>query len=335
MSWNVLFVLLVGVVVLILLSPVFKSTWPFSTFYRNVFQPFIADDQKYRWKFHLVPIFYTLIYLYLVYTYHTRVEWLVRSELFLCERILVVPIITLAPIACGILVMVTKAEDSYHHKPGSTEKYPYDYLLYYPVVKCSTCHIIKPARSKHCSICNRCILVADHHCIWVNNCIGKGNYLQFYLFLISNIFSLLYAFLRLWCISLNSKTALPRAVLTLTILCGCFTIICIIFTYLQLTIVREGMTTNEQDKWYTIQEYMREGKLVRSLNDNCQSWFLKLTEDDTTKLTQDQHATFYSTNAYDHKQYNLAHYITIKDASEISNIYDKGTFLANFTDLIQ
>ncbi|CAI6432487.1 AAC_HP2_G0009670.mRNA.1.CDS.1 [Saccharomyces cerevisiae] len=336
MSWNLLFVLLIGFVVLILLSPVFKSAWPFSTFYRNVFQPFLVDDQKYRWKFHLVPLFYTSIYLYLVYTYHRRVESTIKNELFLLERILIVPIIILPPVALGILAMVSRAEDSKDHKSGSTEEYPYDYLLYYPAIKCSTCRIVKPARSKHCSICNRCVLVADHHCIWINNCIGKGNYLQFYLFLISNIFSMCYAFLRLWYISLNSTNTLPRAVLTLTILCGCFIIICAIFTYLQLAIVKEGMTTNEQDKWYTIQEYMREGKLVRSLDDDCPSWFFKCTEqkDDAAEPLQDQHVTFYSTNAYDHKHYNLTHYITIKDASEIPNIYDKGTFLANLTDLI-
>ncbi|QID83465.1 palmitoyltransferase swf1 [Saccharomyces pastorianus] len=335
MSWNALFVPLVVIVLLVVLSPVFKSTWPFSTFYHRVFQPFVADDHKYRWKFHLVPLFYTSIYLYLVFTYHTRVEPLIKTELFLLERILIVPIIILPPVVLGILVMVTKAEDSNNHKQGSTEKYPYDYLLYYPGVKCSTCRTIKVARSKHCSICNRCVLGADHHCIWVNNCIGKGNYFQFYFFLFSNIFSMSYAFLRLYFISLSSTAVLPRAVLTLTILCGCFTIICAIFTYLQLAIVKEGMTTNEQDKWYTIQEYMREGKLVRSLDDESQSWFLKFTEkSDTGEPLQDQQVTFYSTNAYDHQRYSLKHYITIKDASEITNLYDKGTFLANLIDLM-
>ena len=59
---------------------------------------------------------------------------------------------------------------------------------------------------------------------------------------------------------------------------------------------------------------MREGKLVRSLDDDCPSWFFKCTEqkDDAAEPLQDQHVTFYSTNAYDHKHYNLTHYITIK-----------------------
>uniref|UniRef100_A0A8C5V2L7 Palmitoyltransferase n=3 Tax=Microcebus murinus TaxID=30608 RepID=A0A8C5V2L7_MICMU len=63
--------------------------------------------------------------------------------------------------------------------------YEFDEVMFPKNMKCSTCDLRKPARSKHCGVCNWCVHRFDHHCVWVNNCIGAWNIRYFLIYLLT------------------------------------------------------------------------------------------------------------------------------------------------------
>lgn len=50
---------------------------------------------------------------------------------------------------------------------------------------CNFCHEDVDKSCKHCKSCNRCVRGFDHHCKWLNSCIGEANYVFFYWYLVS------------------------------------------------------------------------------------------------------------------------------------------------------
>lgn len=46
-------------------------------------------------------------------------------------------------------------------------------------------------KTKHCGKCNRCTHNFDHHCVWLNNCVGSKNYRFFFIFIFSFFLHLL------------------------------------------------------------------------------------------------------------------------------------------------
>lgn len=81
-----------------------------------------------------------------------------------------------------------KAEDNPHGGIEDTHKHPFflqvnPYMAHPSVYRlsfCPSCGIFKPPRTHHCSKCNNCVRVFDHHCYWLGTCIGKRNFSLYY-----------------------------------------------------------------------------------------------------------------------------------------------------------
>ncbi|XP_026148028.1 palmitoyltransferase ZDHHC23-B [Mastacembelus armatus] len=69
---------------------------------------------------------------------------------------------------------------------------------------CTVCRVVQPLRAGHCRICGVCVLRLDHHCVWINNCVGQANHRSFLLTLVLFLLTSLYG------ISLVLQSVCPR-----------------------------------------------------------------------------------------------------------------------------
>uniref|UniRef100_A0A0G4I2Y4 Palmitoyltransferase DHHC domain-containing protein n=1 Tax=Chromera velia CCMP2878 TaxID=1169474 RepID=A0A0G4I2Y4_9ALVE len=50
---------------------------------------------------------------------------------------------------------------------------------------CTTCLVRRGLRTKHCRMCDVCVDVMDHHCVWIRGCVGQGNHRLFFVFCVA------------------------------------------------------------------------------------------------------------------------------------------------------
>lgn len=162
---------------------------------------------------------------------------------------------------------------------------PYDHTIFHPGHTCTTCHHLKPARSKHCGICKGCISKLDHHCIFINSCVGYGNQHWFLLLLLSTGTLTNYAaYIGACLLSDTIRTILPEwtvlgsglpwstwfslwgGALSAETGIGSVSLLCLFLSPLvwlllgyNLYLIWAGSTTNESLKWSDWQYEIRDG----------------------------------------------------------------------------
>ncbi|KAI3632621.1 hypothetical protein MIR68_009727 [Amoeboaphelidium protococcarum] len=137
---------------------------------------------------------------------------------------------------------------------------------------CETCHIWRPPRCTHCSICDRCIDRMDHHCLWMANCVGRRNYKYFYLFIVSTYildgFGFVFPIIHLVVQGMRTDGGVFMVIaespitLVLSVLCaGFFFSLSVLFGY-HTWLISQDMTTNEHIKrqWSSDNQHLSYGR---------------------------------------------------------------------------
>ena len=95
-----------------------------------------------------------------------------------------------------MLIQSLKEDDSCEEEESEDDDFEYERKSYISEInrkeisekfgiefkRCDKCLVVRPPRVHHCSVCKGCVMRMDHHCPWINNCVGQFNQKFFILF---------------------------------------------------------------------------------------------------------------------------------------------------------
>ena len=113
------------------------------------------------------------------------------------------------------------------------------------ITNCKHCKSQKIIRSHHCQICGICVLKMDHHCPWINNCVGHYNHRYFVLFLTWLMFGCIFVSIFSLPILFLSKLKKSDEFNFISVLCLAGMIIMFFFNSWNWFLVIRGNTTIE------------------------------------------------------------------------------------------
>jgi len=123
---------------------------------------------------------------------------------------------------------------------------------------CNMCQTYKPQRCHHCNRCNKCYLKMDHHCLFLDVCIGFHNYKFFIQFLISNIIFVIF-YVSIIDIdngfsTSNIDTQIIVNLIISTSLCGVILLVMVLTLIYHCRLISNNETTIE---YYAIDAYLQ------------------------------------------------------------------------------
>lgn len=108
------------------------------------------------------------------------------------QPLAVVGIAVLLMVVSGSLVVCVRQSPGACARPASEAQRRSDVLQLaergqlHGLFFCVPCLARKPLRAKHCYICKMCVARHDHHCPWIDNCVGIRNHRSFLVMLLAS-----------------------------------------------------------------------------------------------------------------------------------------------------